>query len=129
MQHQEVYHREDFWRAFLVWEHEACHVIRDRLEFMLSDDAPVSENEVFYDEDDNDNEEMDAMPPTDVKLEDVVPENYDEDVATANAMAASLADEDAKWLGLEDVVQLSAMVAAHVASLPPHAPSHFMPPP
>jgi hypothetical protein len=30
-----------------------------------------------------------------VKLEDVIPDNYDEDTATAAAMAASLADEDA----------------------------------
>jgi hypothetical protein len=55
------------------------------------------------------------------KLEAVLPDDYDEDAATAAALAASLAGEEAKWswLGLEDIVQLSVMVAEHAASLPP----------
>jgi hypothetical protein len=121
MQHQEVYQREYFGRAFLAWEHEAHCVICGRREFMPGNDAPDSENEAVYDEDDED-EEMKDLRLAGVKLEDVIPDNYDENTATAAAMAASLADEDANWLGLEDVVQLSAMVAAHVASLSPPPP-------
>jgi hypothetical protein len=132
MRHHEVYRREDFWHAFLAWEHEARRVIRDHREFMPGDDVPDNENEVVYDEDDDDEEDvkMEDVPPAAVKLEDVVPNNYDEDAATAAAMAASLADEDTKWPGYEDVVQLSIMVTTHVASLPPprpllpHAPPH-----
>jgi hypothetical protein len=118
---------------------------------MPGDDAPDSENEVVYDEDDEDGE-MENAPLAAVKLEAVLPDKYDEEAATAAALAASLADEEAKWSwpGLEDIVQLSAMVAEHVASLPPtpplspHAPPqvewdgqevppppppHFVPPP
>jgi hypothetical protein len=112
--------------ASSAWEHEARRVICDLCEFRPGDDAPDSENEVFYDDEDDDNDEdMDDVPPSIVNLEVVVPDNYDEDAATAAAMATSLADEDAKWPWLEDIVQLSAMVAAHVPSippLPPHAP-------
>jgi hypothetical protein len=49
MQHEAVYHREDFWRAFLAWEHEARRMIRNRRSFMPGDDAPESKGEVFYD--------------------------------------------------------------------------------
>jgi hypothetical protein len=62
---------------------------------MPDDDTPENENEVASDED---------MPPAAVKLEDVVPDNYDEDVAMADAMAASLANEDANWPGYEDTI-------------------------
>jgi hypothetical protein len=46
------------------------------------------------------------MPTAIVKLEAVVPDNYDEEVATAATLAASMGDEDAKWSWpvLEDIV-------------------------
>jgi hypothetical protein len=49
---------------------------------------------------------MDDVPPATVKLEDVVPNNYDENAATVAALAASLSDEEAKWSwpGLDDIV-------------------------
>jgi hypothetical protein len=75
---------------------------------------------------------MADVPPAIVKLEVLVPDDYNEEAVTAVALAASTADEDSKWSwqGLEDVVHLSAMVAEHIASLPlppplpPHAPPH-----
>jgi hypothetical protein len=72
---------------------------------MPGDHEPDSENEVIYeeeddDEDDDKDEEMEDVPPVPVKMEDVVPDNYDEDAAKAAAMVSSLADKDAKWLGL-----------------------------
>jgi hypothetical protein len=84
-----------------------------------------------------------------VKLEGIVPQDYDEEAATAAAMELSKAEEGPSGRGRSwrDVVQLSAMVAKHVANLPPppplppHAPPqatwdgqmvpppHYMPPP
>jgi hypothetical protein len=103
---------------------------------MPGDDATDNKNEVAYDEDgeeeeegeegeeddEEDEEDKEDVPPAAVKLEDIIPDNYDEDAATTAAMAASLADENANWPGYEDIVQLSAMVAQHVSSLPAHAP-------
>jgi hypothetical protein len=73
----------------------------------------------------------DAAPLTAVKLEVIVPGDYDEEVATAAAMELSNAEEEAKWSwpGLEDVVQLSAMVAEHIANLPPPPPLLLHAPP
>jgi hypothetical protein len=87
------------------------------------------EDEVFY-EDGEEDGEMGDMPSAAMKLEAVLPKNYDEDASTTTAMAASLEDEEARWSlpGLEDVIQLWQMVVEHVASLPsppslpPHAP-------
>jgi hypothetical protein len=69
------------------------------------------EDEVFYEDGDEDEEEDDEMgdvPSAVVKLEAVLPENYDEDATTGAAMATSLEHKEAKWSwpGLEDVVQL-----------------------
>ncbi|KAK1569371.1 hypothetical protein QYE76_011851 [Lolium multiflorum] len=63
----------------------------------------------------------DEAPPASVKLEALVPEDYDEDAATAAAMEMSKAEED--------VVQLSTMVVEHVASLPPPPPLALHAPP
>jgi hypothetical protein len=134
MQQQEVYRREDYWRAFLAWEHEARRVIHGRRDSIPGDDVPDSEDDVFYkdgeDADEEGDNEMEGAPSATVKLKAVLLDNYDKDVATTGAMAASLVDEEAKWSwpGLEDIVQLPQMVAEHVAflppplSLPPHAP-------
>jgi hypothetical protein len=73
----------------------------------------------------------DEAPPASVKLEAIVTDDYDKDAATATAMELSRAEEEAKWSwpGLDEIVQLTAMVADHVAylpppPLPPHAPPH-----
>jgi hypothetical protein len=107
MQHEVVYRREDHGRAFLALEHEAQRVIRGRWDFMPGDDVPDSKYEVFYEEnDEEDDDEMEDMPPAAVKLVAVLPDNYGEDAAMAIAMAASLADEEARWSwpGLEDII-------------------------
>jgi hypothetical protein len=96
--------------------------------------TPDSEDGVFYEDDDggddnkdDDDEKMDDVPPATVKTENVAPNNYDEDAATAAALAASLANEEAKWSwpGLDDIVQLSAMVAAHARSIAATATTAF----
>ena len=46
---------------------------------MPGDDAPDSENEVVYDEDDEEDEEMEDVPPATVKMETLVPDDYDEE--------------------------------------------------
>jgi hypothetical protein len=130
--HGEAYRREDYWRAFLSWEHEARRMIRGKRDFMHGDAAPYSEDEISYnDEEDEDDEMEDVPPPVIVKLEAAVHDDYDEEVATAAALAASMADEESKWPGLEDAIQLLAMVAEHVASLPPPPPlpPQYMPQP
>jgi hypothetical protein len=60
MQQEEVYRREDYWRAFLSCEQEACQFNRGHRDFMPGDDAPDSEDEVFYEEDDTEDEEMEG---------------------------------------------------------------------
>jgi hypothetical protein len=78
-----------------------------------------------------DEEMEDAAPLIAVKLDDIIPEDYDEETAIAAAMELSRAEEEAKWSwpGLEDIVRISAMVAEHVANLPsppplpPHVPA------
>jgi hypothetical protein len=67
--------REDYWLAFLPWEHEACRVIHDCWDFMPDDDILDNEDEVFYEDGEKDDE--DYVPPTAVKLEAVLPDNYD----------------------------------------------------
>jgi hypothetical protein len=55
----------------------------------------------------------------------LIPPDYDEDVAYRHALEASMGDEDAKWKleeGAEDFVRLSATVAAHHEELPPPPP-------
>jgi hypothetical protein len=49
---------------------------------MLGDDASDNEKE----DDDDEEEDMEDVPPAAVKLEDVVPDNYDEDAATTATM-------------------------------------------
>jgi hypothetical protein len=95
MQQQEVYRREDYWSAFLAWEHKERRVIHGRQYFMPGDDVPDSKDEVLYED------EEEYAPRAVVKLEAVLP-----DAAITAAMAASLADEEAKWSwpGLDDIV-------------------------
>ncbi|KAK1602713.1 hypothetical protein QYE76_027025 [Lolium multiflorum] len=56
-----------------------------------------------------------------VKQETFVLNDYDEEAAIAAAMEQSRTEEEAKWswTGLDEVLQLPAMVADHIASLPP----------
>jgi hypothetical protein len=63
---------------------------------MLGDGAPDNEDEDLYD-DDGDDDEMEDVPPADVKLEALITDDYDEDAATATTLAASEADEEAKY--------------------------------
>jgi hypothetical protein len=69
---------------------------------MLDDNVPNSEDEVFYGdgkekgEEEDDDDGMEDVHPAAIKLEAILPDNYDEDAATSTAMAASLADEEAK---------------------------------
>jgi hypothetical protein len=42
--------QEDYWLAFLPWEHEACRVIHDCWDFMPDDDILDNEDEVFYED-------------------------------------------------------------------------------
>jgi hypothetical protein len=54
-----------------------------------------------------------------------LPPDYDEEEALRLALELSKADEDAKWVwevGLDNIIKLSAMVAAHNAELPPPPP-------
>jgi hypothetical protein len=90
--------------VFLSWEHEARRVIRGRWDFMPGNNDPDNEDEVFYEdgdedkgEDEKEDDKMEDVPRAAVKLEAVLPDNYDEDAATTAAMATSLADEEAKW--------------------------------
>jgi hypothetical protein len=109
---------EDFRFTFLSWEHEACLTIHGKRNLLPGDATPDSEDEVGYD--DEEGNDMEDVPPATVKMEALVPDDYDEEAATAAALSASKADEDLKWL--QDVVEPSAVVAEHVASLPPPPP-------
>jgi hypothetical protein len=82
------------WRAFLVWEHEARRMIRGRRDFMPSDAAPNIEDEIGYNDEDD---EMEDMTPAVVMLEALVPNDYNEDMAMAAALEASKVDEESKW--------------------------------
>jgi hypothetical protein len=74
MQQEEVYRREDYYRAFLAWEHEVRRVIRGLWDFMPGDDAPDIEDKVFYDEEEEeDDNEMEDVPLAVVKLEAALP--------------------------------------------------------
>jgi hypothetical protein len=82
--------------VFLASEHELHQVIRGRRDFMPNDDAPDSEDEDDKKDDVVDEEadiEMEDVPPATVKLEVVLPDNYDDDAATAATMAAPLEDD------------------------------------
>jgi hypothetical protein len=59
---------------------------------------------LYDDDEEEDDNEMEGAAA--VKLEVVLPDSYDEDAAMTAAMAASLADEEAKWswTGLDDIV-------------------------
>jgi hypothetical protein len=95
--------------------------IRGKWDFMLGNAAPDSEDGIGCNEEEEDDE---MVAPAAMKLEALVPDEYNEDAATAAALATSKANEKAKWSwpGLEDVVQLLAMVTDHVAFLPPPPP-------
>jgi hypothetical protein len=112
-QYKDAYLREDFWRAFLAWEHEACWTIRGTLDFQPGEAARDNGDE-------KDEEMEDVAPLVAVKPEALIPDDYDEEAAIAATLTTSKANEDSKWSWprLEDVVQLSAMLAEHVASLP-----------
>jgi hypothetical protein len=81
LQHEEVYRCEDFCRAFPAWEHETRRTIRGKRDFMLGDAAPDNEDEIGYndEEDEEEDNEMEDVPPAIMKLEALVPDDYDED--------------------------------------------------
>jgi hypothetical protein len=65
----------------------------------------------------------DDVPPTSVKLQVLIPDEYVEEAAIAQAMELSKAEEEAKsGPDLEQVVGLTTMVADHTTSLPPPPP-------
>jgi hypothetical protein len=122
LRYDRAYHRRDFWRAFLAWEHEARRATTEVRDFQPGED--YGDLAAATDDDDD-------APPA-VKQEPLLPEDYN-DAAVPRALAESKAEEDAKWsreAELDDVVWLSALVAEHHASLPsppplpPHAPPH-----
>jgi hypothetical protein len=128
-----AYLRDDFWGAFIGWENEARRAICKKRDFVPVKDYGVlaaAASEGRYEEDNNQDMD-DETPPATVKLEALAPDDYDEDADTNAAMEVSKAEEEAKWSshGLDEAVQLSAMVADHVASLPPPPlASHVLPP-
>jgi hypothetical protein len=56
---------------------------------------PSTSGEGDDEEDEDEEDNMEDMPPAAVKLEAVLLDNYDKDVAAAAGMAASLVDEEA----------------------------------
>jgi hypothetical protein len=96
LQYEEANLRKDFWHAFLALEHEARQTIHGKRDFLLGDAAPGSKDEIGYDEEGED-DKMEDVPPAIVKLETLVPDDYDEEAAMVAALVASKADEESKW--------------------------------
>jgi hypothetical protein len=63
----------------------------------------------------------DEAPPASMKQEALIPDYYDEEATNAATMEQSRVEEEAKWScpSLDEVIQLTTMVADHIASLPP----------
>jgi hypothetical protein len=95
------FYNEDFWAAFLAWEHEA----RRRSRF-LGDRLPWQQEQlVEMPDDDDDHDDREAQ----VEVPAAVP--YDGDAhfeaEMKEAMARSVADEAAMWPGMEDLLRQS----------------------
>jgi hypothetical protein len=75
MWHEEAYQREDYWRAFVSWEHEARWMIRGKRDFMPGDSALDSEDEISYNDKEGEVEEEYVTPSVTLKLEAVVPDD------------------------------------------------------
>jgi hypothetical protein len=76
-------------------------MIRGKQDFIPGDVALDSEDEIGYED------EEDASP-SPVKLEVLVPDDYEEEAATDAALAASKADEESKWsFGVPDLLTIS----------------------
>jgi hypothetical protein len=111
------FYNEDFWAAFLAWEHEA----RRRMSF-LGDHLPWQQVQLTelpddHEDDHDDRERQEEVPAA-------VP--YDGDAhfeaEMAEAIARSNADEAAMWPELEAALQRSAQEAEERANLPPAPP-------
>jgi hypothetical protein len=81
LRYDDAYQHEDFWRAFLAWEHEAHRTIHVKRDFQPGKATPESK-----DENEDDEEMEDVVSPTIVELEVLVPDDYDEDAATPAAL-------------------------------------------
>jgi hypothetical protein len=91
-------------------------VIRDVWDFQPDENydvlaAATSENEEDDEEENASQHLEDEAPPATVKLEALVPDDYDEDAATTTTMELSKAEEEARWSwpGLEDVLQAATV--------------------